>query len=71
MKPATEMKVCRNRLIYKGGLGSITVQGSLSLVSRSQTLFRVGRHRLQYKCPRSKGLAQFTGLKFTRATSGW
>ena len=41
------------------------------LVSRSQTLFRAGRYRLQYKRPCSKGLEQFTGLKFTRAASGW
>ena len=31
---------------------------------------RAERYRLQYKRPLSGGLAQFTGLKFTRATSG-
>ena len=40
------------------------------LVSRGQTLFHAGRYHLQYKHPLSEGLAQFTGLKFTRITSG-
>ena len=41
------------------------------LVSCGQTLFCAGHYRLQYKRPLSEGLAQFTGLKFTKATSGW
>ena len=40
------------------------------LVSCGQTLFCAGHYRLQYKRPFSEGLAQFTGLKFTKATSG-
>ena len=35
-----------------------------ALVLRGQTLFHAGCYRLQYKCPRSEGLAQFTGSKF-------
>ena len=47
-----------------------TLSAHYSLVSRGQTLFRAGRYRLQYKRPLSEGLEQFTGLKFTRITSG-
>ena len=41
------------------------------IVSRGQTLFHAGHYRFHYKRPCSEGLEQFTGLKFTRATSGW
>ena len=43
---------------------------AFTVVSRGQTLFRAGRYRLQYKRLLSEGLAQFTGLIFTKATSG-
>ena len=40
------------------------------VISYGQTLFHAGRYCLQYKCPLSEILGQFTGLEFTRATSG-
>ena len=43
---------------------------AFTVVSLGQTLFRAGRYHLQYKRPLSGGLEQFTGLIFTRATSG-
>ena len=60
-----------NNILIKAQLKYIvTVSVSETLVLRGQTLFRAGRYRLQSKHPLSEGLAQFTDLKFTRATSG-
>ena len=60
-----------NNILIKAHLKYIvTVSVSETLVLHGQALFRAEHYRLQYKCPLSEGLAQFTDLKFTRATTG-
>ena len=63
MNDIIHLKVVKS---YKIGVNETLGVEVSGLVSHGQTLFRAGHYQLQYKHPRSEGLAQFTGLKFIR-----